>query len=89
MLHYCTVMLSSSDANCSAQSVSNYSMPSARLSIHPEMMLISKKKSTHVISAVTSKLANILARDMLKYFRGARIYQNTLGVRAITKVGNY
>ena len=30
MLHYCTVMLSPSCANCFAQSVSNYYMPSAR-----------------------------------------------------------
>ena len=29
VLHYCTLMLSSSCTNCSAQSVSNYSMPSA------------------------------------------------------------
>ena len=44
VLHYCTVMLSSSCANCSAQSVCNYSMPGARLSVQPEMLLISKKK---------------------------------------------
>ena len=44
VMHYCTVMLSSSCANCSAQSVSNYSMPSARPSIQPETMLVSKKK---------------------------------------------
>ena len=37
-------MLSSFCANCSAQSVSNYSMPSARASIQPETMLISKKE---------------------------------------------
>ena len=36
VLHYCTVMLSSSCANCSAQSVSNYTMPSARASIQPK-----------------------------------------------------
>ena len=45
MSHYCTVMLSSSCANCFAQFVSNYSMPSARFSIYPEMMLISKNKN--------------------------------------------
>ena len=44
LLHYCTAMLSSSCANCSAQSVSNYSMTGARPSIQPETMLISKKK---------------------------------------------
>ena len=32
VLHYCTVMLSSSWADCSAQSVSSYSMPGARSS---------------------------------------------------------
>ena len=47
VLHCCTVMLSSFCASCSAQSVSNYSMTSARPSIRPEMMLISKK-SQHV-----------------------------------------
>ena len=47
VLHYCTVMLSSSYANCSAQSVSNYTMPSARASIQPETMLISKKEKTN------------------------------------------
>ena len=59
----------------------NYSMTSARSLIEPEMMLISKKKrSTHAISALTPKLAQILARDMLwichilKYFKGARTY---------------
>ena len=48
-LHYCTIMLSSSCANCSAQSVSNWSMSGARSSIQPEMMLISKnkKRSAH------------------------------------------
>ena len=59
VLHYCTVMLSSSCANCSAQSVSNYSMPSKRPL--PEMMPISKKRATQAISAVTSKLT----RDIL------------------------
>ena len=44
VLHFCPVMLSSSCANSSAQSVSNYSMPNARPSIQPETMLISKKK---------------------------------------------
>ena len=44
VLHYCTVMLSSSCANCSAQFVSNCSMLGARPSIQPEMMVISKKK---------------------------------------------
>ena len=63
VLYYYTFMLSSSCANCSAQSVSNYSMPGAWPSI--EMMLTSKKRSTHVISAVTLKLAHILAPDML------------------------
>ena len=49
VMHYCTVMLSSSCVNCSAQSVSNYSMPSVRPSIQPEMMLISKnKKGQHM-----------------------------------------
>ena len=43
VLHFCPVMLSSSCANSSAQSVSNYSMPKARPSIQPETMLISKK----------------------------------------------
>ena len=74
VLLFCTVMLSLSCANCSAQSMSNYSMPSARPSIQPQTMLISKKRPTHAISAETSKLAHILARDMLKYFRGARTY---------------
>ena len=41
------------------KSVSNYSMLSARPSIQPDLMLISKKK------AVTSKLAHILAGHML------------------------
>ena len=45
VLHYCTEMLSSSRANCSALSVFNYSMPSAWPSIQPEMLLISKKKA--------------------------------------------
>ena len=71
VLHFCTVMLSSSCANCSAQSVSNYSMPSAWPSIQPETMLIPKKRSAHAISAKTSKLAHILAWDILRYFRGA------------------
>ena len=44
VLHFCPVMLSTSGANSSAQSVSNYSMPNARPSIQPETMLISKKK---------------------------------------------
>ena len=75
VLHFCTVMLNSSCANCSAQSVSNYSVPSARPSIHPETMLTSKKNGqTHAISAETSKLAHILARDMFIHFRGARAY---------------
>ena len=65
--HFCTVMLSLSCANCSAQSVRNYSMPSARSSIQPEMMLISKKKSTYAISAVTTKLAPILARTCCEF----------------------
>ena len=64
VLHYCAVILSSSCTNCSTQSVSNYSMSSARPSIQPEMMLISKK-STNAISTVTSKLALILVRDMV------------------------
>ena len=72
VLHYCTVMLNSSCANGSAQSVSNYSMPSARPSIQPETMLKKKKRSTHAVSSVTSKLTHILARDMLKYFRGVK-----------------
>ena len=72
VLLFCTVMLSLSCANCSAQSMSNYS---ARPSIQPQTMLISKKRPTHAISAETSKLAHILARDMLKYFRGAGHYK--------------
>ena len=44
VLHFCTVMLSSSCANCSAQSVSYYTMPSARPLIQPETMLISQEK---------------------------------------------
>ena len=48
-----------------------------------------KKRLTHAISAEISKLAHMLARDMLKYFRGARTYQYILGVRVITKVGNH
>ena len=36
VLHLCPVMLSSSRANSSAQSVSNNSMPNSRLSIQPE-----------------------------------------------------
>ena len=44
VLYYCTVMLSSSCANCSAQSVCNHSMPSARSLIQPERILTSKKK---------------------------------------------
>ena len=75
--HYCTVMLSLSCANCSAQSVSNYSMPSARRSIQPEMMLISKKTSTHAISAVTSKLPTSWPGTCHKFVT----YQNVLGVR--------
>ena len=49
VLYYCTVMLSLSRANCSSQSVSYCSMPDARSSIQPEMMLISKikKRSAH------------------------------------------
>ena len=47
VLRYCTVMLSSSCANCSALFVSNYSMHSAWPSIQPEMMLISKKKKVN------------------------------------------
>ena len=47
VLHYCTVMLSSSCANCSTQLVSNYSMRSARASIQSETMLISKKEMTN------------------------------------------
>ena len=43
VLHYCTVMLSSFCANCSAQSASNYSMSGTRSLIQSEMMLISKK----------------------------------------------
>ena len=68
VLHYCAVMLNSSCANCSAQSVSNCSMPSARSSIHPEMMLISKKKrSAHEF--VTRQ--NILGvRKHIKIFLG-------------------
>ena len=38
VLHFCPVMLSSSRANSSAQSVSKYSMPNARPSIQPETM---------------------------------------------------
>ena len=44
VLHFCPVMFSSSCANSSAQSVSNYSMPNARPSIQSKTMLISKKK---------------------------------------------
>ena len=44
VLHYCTVMLNSSCANCSAQLVSNYSVPSAQPSIQPETMLKKKEK---------------------------------------------
>ena len=44
LLHCCTVVLSSCSVYCSAQSECNYSMPSAQPSIHPEMILISKKK---------------------------------------------
>ena len=44
VLHFCAVMLSAPCANCSAQSVSNYSMPAAWSSIHPKMMLIPPKK---------------------------------------------
>ena len=36
VLHFCPVMLSSSCANSSAQSVSNYSMPNAQPSIQPK-----------------------------------------------------
>ena len=80
LLHYCTAVLSSSCANCPALSVSNYSLPSAWPPIQPKMVLTPKKRSTHVISALTSKLAHILVRNMLsilhmlKYFRGARTY---------------
>ena len=42
VLHFCPVMLSSSCANSSAQSVSNYSMPNAQPSIQHETMLISQ-----------------------------------------------
>ena len=38
VLHFCPDMLSSSRANSSSQSVSNYSMPNARPSIQPETM---------------------------------------------------
>ena len=48
VLHYCIVMLSLSCVNCSAQSVSNCSMPTAWPSFQPEMMLISKKKGQHM-----------------------------------------
>ena len=74
--HFCTVMLSLSCSNCSTQSGSNYSMPSADPSIQLETMLISKKEKrpTHAISAEASKLVHIFARNMLKYFRGVRTY---------------
>ena len=86
-------MLNSFRANCSAQSMSNRSIPSARPSIQPEIMPISKKRgSTHAISAVTSNLDHTLARDMicirhmLKYFWGARTYYDILGVREHAKI---
>ena len=53
VLHYCTIMLSSSCANCSAVSVSNCSMLGAQSLIQPEMMLISKKKKRPALEFVT------------------------------------
>ena len=51
VLHYSTIMLSSSCAKCSAQYVSNYIMTSARPSMqHEMMMLISKKKKVNTFN---------------------------------------
>ena len=50
VLHDCAVMLSSSCANCSAQSVCNFSMPSAQPSIQLKMMLISEKKKINTFN---------------------------------------
>ena len=65
VLHYCTVMLISSCAHCSAQSVSNYSMPGARSSIQPEMMLISKKKVSTCNFCRNFKIGPYLIPDVL------------------------
>ena len=77
---FCTVMLSLSCANCSAQSVSNYSMPCARSSIQPETMLISKKKGQHM-------QFQLILQNWPTSWPGTCL--NVLGLRAITKIENH
>ena len=90
MLYYCTVMLSSSCANCSAKSVSNYSMPSARPSIQPETLLISKHKKVNTCNFIRDfKIGSHLGPEHVKIFWGCENILSILGVRAITKVGNH
>ena len=74
-------------------------MPSARPSIQPDVMPISKKKkSTLATSAVTSMLARTLVRNMVwilhmlryfggvrTYFKGAKTNYDILGVREHNK----
>ena len=85
----------SSCANCSAQSLFNYSMPSARPSIQPETMLTSKKKDNtcnfsrigpHLYEFITC--LNILGvRKHIKIFYGCGPLQR-LGTIALFESDN-